>query len=225
MCGRFVGFRRVEELIEHFPIDVADVDAITSYNVAPTQQILVIIRRDGRNHLERFHWGLVPFWAKDTRVGGRMINARSETVAVKPSFRAAFKQRRCLIPADGFYEWRGDKGHKQPMFLTLPEGRPFVFAGLWEIWDDRGREARPYCSATILTRPASESVRPIHDRMPIILKPEAFTAWLDPDVRDPQQLQAILHNQIHTELRSVPVSQQVNAVQHNRPENIRPIGA
>lgn len=223
MCGRFVGFSGMAELVERFPIDVADVDAVSSYNVAPTQEILVIIRRDGQNRLQRFHWGLVPFWAKDPSIGSRMINARSESVATKPSFRRAFKKRRCLIPADGFYEWRGDKGHKQPVFLTLPDGGPFAFAGLWEMWDDKGSADMPYRSATILTRPASETVRPIHHRMPVILRPEAFDPWLDPDLQDPQRLQAILQNQIHTELRSVSVSNRVNLVQNNHPENIRPV--
>lgn len=221
MCGRFVGFRRFEELAEHFPIDVADVEVVENYNVAPTQAILAIVRQGKQNHLERLNWGLVPFWAKDKTIGSRMINARSETAAGKPSFRNAFKRRRCLILADGFYEWRGKKGDKQPVFLTLPDGNPFVFAGLWEIWDDKGRESPPYKSCAILTRPASESVRPIHHRMPVILKPEAYDAWLDPGNQDIDSLRLIIKDQIFTELTSVPVSKQVNAVRNNSPDNIR----
>ena len=106
MCGRFVGYRKIVQLMENFPIDVANVDASPNYNVAPTQEILAIARHNGQNHLEKFHWGLVPFWAKDTSIGNRLINARSETAATKPSFRTAFKKRRCLIVADGFYEWK-----------------------------------------------------------------------------------------------------------------------
>ena len=223
MCGRFVGFRRLQELIKHFPIDLANIEVTPNYNVAPTQEILAIARHDEKNHLDKLHWGLVPFWAKDTIIGSRMINARSETVATKPSFRTAFKWRRCLILADGFYEWKGEKGHKQPMFLTLPEGNPFAFAGLWEVWDDRGKEPNPYRSCTILTREASESVMPIHNRMPVILKPEGFDPWLSRENQDVKSLQDIIQNQIYTELKSVPVSKQVNSVKVNRPGNIRSV--
>jgi putative SOS response-associated peptidase YedK len=210
-------------LIEHFPIDVANVDVTPSYNVAPTQEILAIVRHDDRNHLEKLHWGLVPFWAKDAGNGSRMINARSETVATKPSFRMAFKWRRCLILADGFYEWMGEKGNKQPMYLTLPDGRPFAFAGLWEDWDNRGKEPTAYRSCSILTREASESVMPIHNRMPVILKPEAVDAWLNRDNQDVRLLQGIIQNKAYTELKSVRVSKQVNSAKINRPGNIRPL--
>ncbi len=220
MCGRFVGFRRYEELIEHFPIDVFNVEVVSNYNVAPTQEILAITRHDEQNHLEKLYWGLVPFWAKDRTIGNRMINARSETVASKPSFRNAFKKRRCLVLADGFYEWKGVKGNKQPMFLTLPDESPFAFAGLWEVWD---KEPTPYKSCTILTREASESVMQIHNRMPVILKPEAYGPWLNPENQDADLLQDIILNQIHTELISVPVSKQVNSARNNSPDNIRPV--
>ncbi|WP_372677225.1 SOS response-associated peptidase [Desulfosarcina sp.] len=223
MCGRFVGFRSVEELIEHFPIHVANVEPTPSYNIAPTQEILAVVRHDAQNHLEKLHWGLVPFWAKDTSNGSRMINARSETVAAKPSFRTAFKWRRCLILADGFYEWKGEKGHKQPMFLTLPDGRPFAFAGLWEAWDNRGKEPTAYRSCTILTREASVSVMPIHNRMPVILKPEGFEMWLSRGNQDVRSLQDIIQNKAYTELKSVPVSKQVNSAKVNRPGNLRPL--
>jgi len=225
MCGRFVGFRRLEELIEHFPIDVANVDVTPSYNVAPTQEILAIARHDDQNHLEKLHWGLVPFWANDTSNGGRMINARSETVATKPSFRTAFKWRRCLILADGFYEWKGEKGSKQPMFLTLPDGRPFAFAGLWEAWDNRGKEPTAYRSCSILTRDASQSVMPIHNRMPVILKPKAYDVWLSRDNQDVRLLQDLIQNEVYTELKSIPVSRQVNSAKVNRPGNLRPLEA
>jgi putative SOS response-associated peptidase YedK len=223
MCGRFVGFRRLEELIKHFPIDVANVEVAANYNIAPTQEILAITRHDDRNHLEKLHWGLVPFWSKDTAHASRMINARSETVATKPSFRMAFKWRRCLILADGFYEWKGDKGNKQPMFLTLPDGRPFAFAGLWETWDNRGKEPTPFRSTSILTRAASGSVMPIHNRMPVILKPSAYGPWLSRGTQDIRLLQDIIQNQVYTELKSIPVSRQVNSVKNNRPSNIRPL--
>jgi putative SOS response-associated peptidase YedK len=210
-------------LKEHFPIDVADIQVSANYNVAPTQEILAISRHDGENHLSKYHWGLVPFWAKDVSIGNKLINARSETVSTKPSFRNAFKNRRCLIPSNGFYEWKASKGQKQPMFLTLPDGNPFAFAGLWEIWDNKGQEHIPYRSCTILTREASESVLPIHHRMPVILKPEIYDTWLDPENRNTHLLLDIIKNQIYTELTSVSVSKQVNSVRNNGPENIRVI--
>lgn len=225
MCGRFVGFRRLEELQKHFPIDVANVKVVPNYNVAPTQEVLAIARHDEKNHLEKLYWGLVPFWAKDTSIGGRMINARSETAVTKPSFRNAFKNRRCLVLADGFYEWKGEKNQKQPIFLTLPNGRPFAFAGLWETWDNQGKEPIPYRSCTILTREASESVMPIHNRMPVILKPNAFDVWLDRKNQDVRLLQEIIRTQVYTTLKSVPVSKQVNSVKVNRAGNIKPVKA
>jgi len=130
MCGRFAGYRSIRELQEYFPIDKAACEVTANYNVAPTQEIIAIARHNGENWLDKYHWGLVPFWAKDVSIGNRMINARSETVTEKPSFRNAFKKRRCLILADGFYEWKGEKGNKQPMFITLPSREPFAFAGL-----------------------------------------------------------------------------------------------
>ena len=139
MCGRFVGFRTLAELESFFPIDRTDCEVAANFNVAPSQEVLAIVRREGANVLEKLHWGLVPFWAKDPSIGNRLINARSETVAQKPSFRSAFKSRRCLILADGFYEWTGPKGNRQPVYLTLPDEVPFAFAGLWEAWDDKGR--------------------------------------------------------------------------------------
>jgi putative SOS response-associated peptidase YedK len=225
MCGRFVGFRHIEELMAYFPIDVADAEVTENYNVAPTQEVLSIIRQADGNHLVRLNWGLVPFWAKDRSIGNRMINARSETAAGKPSFRAAFKKRRCMILADGFYEWAGDKGNKQPMYLTLPDSNPFAFAGLWETWEtwDNEGTAEFHRSCTILTREASESVRDIHNRMPVILKPDAYGAWLEPSNQDADALQALIREQIHTELKAVAVSKQVNSVKHNRPENILPV--
>ena len=223
MCGRFVGFRPLKDLMNYFPIDVANIEAAENFNVAPTQEILAIIKHERKNHLEKLHWGLVPFWAKDTTVGNRMINARSETVATKPSFRTAFKNRRCLILADGFFEWKVEKGQKQPMFLTLPDGKPFAFAGLWETWDNQGKELIPYRSATILTREASESMKPIHHRMPVILKPEAFDFWLDRKNIDVRSLQDLMQKQVYTRLKSVPVSKQVNSVKVNRPGNIRSV--
>jgi len=223
MCGRFVGYRGKEELLDLFPIDQCEVAVSASYNIAPSQKILAIVRQDGQNHLRHFHWGLVPFWAKDTSIGARMINARAETVQSKPSFRTAFKKRRCLIISDGFYEWQGEKGNKQPYFLTLADEQPFVFAGLWESWDDRGKQEPAYRSCTIITTAASEAMRPIHHRMPVILKPEAYDPWLDPNFQDAEALKQIITDQIVTDLVNRPVSKQVNRVANDAATNIRPL--
>ena len=223
MCGRFTLTADPSDLQEAVNwVDFGNADISPRYNIAPSQGIPVVTN-DGKKKLDFFTWGLVPHWAKDPKIGFRMINARSETVATKPSFRNAFKKHRCLIPSNGFYEWKGTKGQKQPMFLTLPDGGPFAFAGLWEIWDNRGKEQTPYRSCTILTREASESVKPIHHRMPVILKPEAYDIWLDPDNQNIDSISAVIQRQIYTELTSIPVSKQVNSVKNNGPENIQAI--
>jgi putative SOS response-associated peptidase YedK len=223
MCGRFPGFRSLDELKIYFPIDKAACEVTVNFNVAPSQEILTIVNHDGENRLDKFHWGLVPFWAKDILIGNRMINARAESIAQKPSFREAFKKRRCLIPADGFYEWKGEKGRKQPMFITLPDRKPFAFAGLWETWRKKDDKDTIYKSCTIVTTQASESIRDIHQRMPVILKPQVYKSWLDPDNQNVVELDNILKNEIITELASYPVSNQVNSTRNNDPSFIEPI--
>jgi putative SOS response-associated peptidase YedK len=223
MCGRFVGFRNLEELKAHFPIDAANCDAAANYNVAPTQEVLAIARMDGANILDKYHWGLVPFWAKDTTIGYKMINARSESVATKPSFREAFKKRRCLILADGFYEFKGQKGKKQPVFITRPDQSPFAFAGLWEIWQDMQKQDAAYRSCTIITREAAGAMKEIHHRMPVIVDPGAYGVWLDSENQDSDGLQALLQAHAVTDLVFHPVSKQVNSVRTNDPSNIKPI--
>jgi putative SOS response-associated peptidase YedK len=223
MCGRFVGFRKMEELQTHFPIDRMACSATESFNVAPSQEVLIIYRHKAENILDKFHWGLVPFWAKDTRIGNRLINARAETVAEKPSFRNAFKHRRCLILADGFYEWKGPKGNKQPVFITLPDKAPFAFAGLWETWDDKNGDDATYRSCTIITTEASDSIRKVHHRMPAVLHPDVYGTWLDPANQKPDLLQGILSDKIHRDFVYHPVSKQVNSVKNNTPSNIEPM--
>jgi len=223
MCGRFVVFSNLEQLQEHFPIDKALSEVAPNYNVAPTQEILSIIQKEGLNLLEKLHWGLVPRWAKDISTGYKMINARSETIATKPSFRDAFKKRRCLILADGFYEWTGQKGNKQPVFITLADEKPFAFAGLWETWHDKDHQDTPYRSCTIITREASLCLKDIHDRMPAILTPNTYEAWLDQKNQDGKELQEILAERTITEFNFRPVSKQVNSVNINDPSNIASI--
>ena len=222
MCGRFVGYRGLDELKKFFPIDHAACEVMENYNVAPSQKILCIIQYGSENRLEKLHWGLVPFWADDISIGGRMINARAETIATKPSFRNAFRKRRCLILADGFFEWKGKKGHKQPIFIALPDNKPFAFAGLWEIWKKKDSDSG-YKSCTIITTEASKSIREIHHRMPTVLKPEVYELWLDSENNHVNQLANILKTGIITEFVSHPVSKQVNSVQNNTPFNIIPL--
>jgi putative SOS response-associated peptidase YedK len=220
MCGRFVGYRDLEALKAHFPIDRVEAILSPNYNVAPTQMIPVIVRQDDENVLRAFRWGLVPFWAKDPSIGNKMINARSETVDSKPSFRNAFKKRRCLIPADGFYEWKGKAGQKQPMFITLPGEKQFGFAGLWEVWDDKGKADEPLYTCTIITTDASPSIQDIHNRMPVILEPEAFEKWIDEETPN-EALKEILRSQFHKDFTSRPVSKAVNSVQNNSADLIK----
>ena len=223
MCGRFAIFSNLEQLKHHFPIDKALTEVTPNYNVAPTQQILTIVQQEGLNVLEKLHWGLVPHWAKDISTGYKMINARVETVSSKPSFRDAFRKRRCLIPADGFYEWKGSKGQKHPFFITLPDEKPFAFAGLWEIWHDKDKPDEIYRSCTIITRDASASLKHIHDRMPAVLPPDTYEAWLGSDNQDTKMLQKILAEKTVTEFKTRPVSKQVNSVRINEPSNIAPL--
>lgn len=223
MCGRFVQFSSLRTLEKYFNIHTAPDNIVPSYNIAPTQQVLAIVRSDDYQ-LQKFYWGLVPSWAQNLSGASRLINARVETLATKPSFRAAFKRRRCLILADGFYEWKGEKGHKQPWFIALPSDQPLAFAGLWEIWKDR--QAPPdqsdYRSCTIITTEASESLRDIHHRMPVILKPEAYEKWLDPQNQDVHQIESILQTNIVREFKRYPVSKRINRIQNNSADNIEP---
>ena len=222
MCGRFAGFREIDELMKYFPIDRAEATAVENYNVAPSQPVLTVIREGGENVLETLNWGLVPFWAKDKSIDSELINARMESVHEKPSFRNAFRKRRCLILADGFYEWTGPKGDKQPVFITLPDGSPFAFAGLWEEWREKGAD-ETYRSCTIITGAASESVRDIHHRMPLVLTPGAYDRWLDTGYQDVEGLRDLLDKEIVTEFKFHKVSKQVNKADCNDPSNLAPV--
>ena len=224
MCGRFVQDFTFETLQQNFNIRAEDRSIVPNFNVAPTQEILTIIKHENENTLERLHWGLVPFWTKDVSIGSRMINARVETVASKPSFRNAFKKRRCLIPAGGFYEWKGEKGQKQPYYITIPSGEPFAFAGLWESWTDKeGDDDSVYKSCTIITTSASESIVELHNRMPVILDPDVYEQWLHVELQDAKQLEPILNDGIVHDLKYYQVSTFVNSVKNNDPNCIKPI--
>ncbi len=222
MCGRFVKHSSLE-LIEHtFNIDSVEAEAGPNYNIAPTQPVQAVVRNGG-NLLVLFYWGLVPFWAKDLSMASRMINARAETASEKPSFRQAFRKRRCLIVADGFYEWKGEKGRKEPWFITLPTGGPFGFAGLWEVWKDSESQAS-HRSCTILTTEASDGLRDIHHRMPVILHPDGWKEWLDPAEQNGCRLQQVIKDNSYREFKFHAVSTRVNRTSHNDAGCIEPRG-
>ena len=225
MCGRFTLLSSPRELQRFFGTTPPSFEIQPNYNVAPTQEIPIIIQHENGRHLKKRNWGLVPFWAKDTSIGSRMINARVETVASKSAFRTAIKQRRCMIPANGLYEWSGKAGNKQPYYFCLPSNEPLAFAGLWEVWENKNApsDAEPYKSCTIITTEASESVKDIHNRMPLILKPESYGEWLDPENKEPGIIEKVMKNGCVKELTRYPVSKLVNHVGNNSKECIEPL--
>ena len=217
MCGRFTLGATAATLAAQF--DLANVPTWTPrYNIAPTQEVLVVLQPSPQANREaRLHrWGLIPPWAKDPSIGNRMINARAETVATKPAFRRAFKERRCLLLADGLYEWQRQERRKQPFYIRLRGGRPFAFAGLWEHWE--GSEGMAIQSCTILTTTSNEVVGRIHDRMPVILNPTDYDRWLDPSIQEPEVLKPLLRPYPADEMMAYPVSTRVNNPANDSPE-------
>jgi putative SOS response-associated peptidase YedK len=258
MCGRFVSARKRLELLEEFAAtrDAVAADRDPDYNVAPTKRIYTVLERNpdvrynrasppdvpsggtgGRppggqqRELRLVRWGLVPNWAKDTSGGARLINARSETVAVKPAFRAAFAKRRCLIPADGYYEWMTEGKAKKPFYIYRTDGGLLAFAGIYELWrnsqvpDDH--EDAWYWSASIITTQATDDIGQIHDRTPMVITPESWADWLDPANNERESLLAVMRPATTSGsggLTSYPVSTAVNTVRNNGPSLIEPLG-
>ena len=226
MCGRFSLSVTPESLARQFGLGELG-DLAPRFNIAPTQAALVVRQgvpeRDGVGGriAEAMHWGLVPSWSKDPRAGARMINARAETAAEKPAFRSALRRRRCLVPADGFYEWRSEDGRKQPYRITLADGGPFGMAGLWEVW--RGPEGDALCSFAILTTAANALVGPIHDRMPVIVEPGAYGVWLDPDMQETAPLEPLMVPYPSDRMALYPVSSRVNTPANDDPDCIAPL--
>ncbi len=215
MCGRYTLTAPPDLVGELFHL-APDPLLRPRFNIAPSQQAPVIRRPDGQRRLDFLRWGLVQPWAD--RPPKAMINARAETASAKPSFRASFQRRRCLVPADGFYEWRKTRvGRKQPFYFQQPRGEPFAFAGLWERCE-KGDEALE--SFAILTTEANSVVGLVHDRMPVILRPEAHSAWLDPDVRDAELVSGLLEGGPMDELACYPVSTYVNNPANDSPDCI-----
>lgn len=222
MCGRFTLRTPAYKLAEAFGIEVR-ANLAARYNIAPSQDIAAL-RVDGENQRElvMLRWGLVPAWAKDPAMGNRMINARAETVAEKPAFRAAFRQRRCLIPADGFFEWqKTPDGSKQPYLMARPDGEPFTMAGLWERWQPPGTD-EPLETCTIITTEANETLAPVHHRMPVIVAPGDRDAWLDPAAPSTETLTALLRPAPDEDLTANAVDRHVNNSRHDDPRCIEP---
>ena len=219
MCGRYTLASPTERLAEEFGVDASSIELAPNYNVAPTQKVAAVLEEGGQRRLEVLRWGLIPPWADDPGIGSRMINARSETAPGKPSFRRAFRERRCLIPADGFYEWQRTNGAKQPYYIHMEDGRPFAFAGLWESWSKGGEGEVRTC--TILTTGANALVGEVHDRMPVILAHDAYDVWLDP-ASERDELTGLLAPYPEDEMEAYPVSRFVNSPSNNDPRCIEP---
>jgi len=221
MCGRFVSSSTPEKIAEYFGATFDGETLGANFNVAPTNDIYAVVAGpDGAPRLEVFHWGLIPVWAKERKVGAKMINARSETLATNNAFKGAFARRRCLVPADGFYEWQKRPGTKvkQPYFAHRPDGEPYAFAGLWEVWHGPNRDEPPLRSLTIITTAANVTMAALHDRMPVILPEHAWDAWLDRDDDDVDALGRLLVPAPPEVIQLRPVSTAVGNVRNNGPE-------
>ena len=226
MCGRFASTTPPDKLAAYFGAEapiLGDEEISADYNVAPTRDVPIVRVREDERHLDYLRWGLVPRWAKDLRIGSKMINARAETVATKNSFRSAFAKRRCIVTADGFYEWKKlDPKTKQPMYIHRADGDPLAFAGLYERWTD-AENLREIHTCTIITTTPNEMMAEIHDRMPVLLPPQRWDEWLDPSNVDTESLQRLLVPAPDSLLRSYAVSTDVNSVKNNNADLLAPI--
>jgi putative SOS response-associated peptidase YedK len=222
MCGRFVFMSKTALLIEEFGLDEISWQFKPNYNVAPGQDVPVIVK-NGKRVLEKFRWGFVPFWAEDPSIGNRMINARAETISEKRSFARAFKNRRCLIVADGFYEWKKEGNIKIPFYFHLRSGKPFGFAGLYETW--RSPEGKDLTTCTIITTEPNEIIKPVHNRMPSIIDRERRETWLDNNIQNPEGLPFLLKPFNSALMEGYEVSRKVNSFKINGPECIKPVGS
>ena len=223
MCGRFTLSASPTSLTDTFPGFELPDQLTPRYNITPTQDVAVVANNNP-GKIDLFRWGLIPSWAKDPTIGNRMINARSETLAEKPSFRTAYKRRRCLVLADGYYEWRKepDGGAKTPFYIRMASEKPFAFAGLWEQWQ-LAADAVAVLSCTILTCPPNEMLEQIHHRMPVILDYDAHDLWLDPAEQTSAKLNHLLQPYPADEMEAYPVSRLVNQPRNDRAECILPV--
>ena len=225
MCGRYVNKANRKEIEEEFHLTLdTEQDLQARYNIAPTQIIPVVLQSKGQRVIDRLRWGLIPAWAKDESIGARLINARAETLAEKPSFKNAFRSRRCLVPASGFYEWQKSSSPKQPFYFYLKDKPVFGFAGLYEEWIHR-ETGELIETCTIITTKANKLLEPVHERMPVILPREMYDEWLDEGERDTGKLQALLVPYPAAEMGSHPVGRSVNFAQAESEDLIKPLNS
>jgi putative SOS response-associated peptidase YedK len=217
MCGRFVRFRSWADLRQILTL-LTPVELPLSYNIAPTQKVLVARDHDGKREGFAMRWGLIPSWAKDKKMA--QINARADTAAEKPMFRSAFKKRRCLILADGYYEWKTNGKQKQPFFFRLKDEAPFTFAGLWETWHG---EEEPVETCAILTTDANDLTKDVHNRMPVMLTGDEALAWIDPKIDDMEKLKGLLQSFASDKMTYYAVDPMVGSVRNNSPDCIKPV--
>jgi putative SOS response-associated peptidase YedK len=218
MCGRFELHSAFEIIARLFSLTGSVLTMPTGYNISPGQNIAIVVNEDGTNRLSACHWGFAPPWGKELNDGYKMINARAETVSEKPSFRQAFSRHRCLVVADGFYEWKSEGGKKRPFYIHLRDGKPFGMAGLYNTWTSP--EGTQVCTTTIITTEANEVVRPIHDRMPVIMQPGEYDLWLAPSVHEKDKLLPVLKPYPGKDLDLYEVSTKVNSPKNDSKENI-----
>lgn len=229
MCGRYTSVTPVAALVRYFSVDEVVAEQLAPrYNVAPTQEVYAIARHGDTMRLGTLRWGLIPPWAEDLRIGARMINARAESVADRPAFRDAFARRRCLIPADGFYEWSDVAGGslRQPWYIRPRSGHPLAFAGLWESWRPataHGEGLPRIVSTTIVTTTANEAITDLHHRMPVVLAPDTWDAWLDPTNHDVDALQGLLAPAPPADFEVTAVRPLVNNVANEGPDLLDPV--
>jgi putative SOS response-associated peptidase YedK len=222
MCGRFSQQRPASELAEIFAAEPLVDDPGPRFNVAPTDDALVVVQRADRRAITAYRWGLIPHWADAAKVGSRMFNARAETLTASPAFRDAFQRKRCLVPVDGFYEWHREGTRRQPFAIARSDGRPLALAGLWSGWRDPAAD-RVVRTFTIITTRPNEQLAGLHDRMPVVVPDEAWSRWLDPGLADPAELNGFFEPSDEVGLRIWPVSQLVNNVRNDGPELFEPI--
>jgi putative SOS response-associated peptidase YedK len=221
MCGRFSQQRPASELAEIFAAEPLADELGPRFNVAPTDDAHVVVQRDERRAITAYRWGLIPHWADAAKVGSRMFNARAETLTSSPAFRDALRRKRCLVPVDGFYEWKREGTRRQPYLIAGSDGRPLALAGLWSGWLDPTTN-RVIRTLTIVTAGPNAQVADLHDRMPVVVPEEAWSTWLDPGLEDSAELQGLLSPNEDVELRIVAVSWLVNDVRNDGPELIEP---
>jgi putative SOS response-associated peptidase YedK len=222
MCGRFAQQRPASELAEIFAAEPLTDDPGPRFNVAPTDEALVVVQRAERRAITAYRWGLIPHWADAAKVGSRMFNARAESLTTSPAFRDAFRRKRCLVPVDGFYEWKRDGARRQPYLIGRADGRPLTLAGLWSGWRDPAAD-RVVRTFTIVTSGPNDQMADLHDRMPVVVPEAAWSTWLDPRLDDLAELNGLLAPNEGVALRIVAVGPLVNNVRNDGPELIEPV--